>query len=132
MTTTASTSPDTIELAPSYTLPIAIVVLAAPLLLVKVWVGLVVALFGVFLLIQAATLRLRFTATDLDIYRGETMIRRFPYAAWQNWQIFWSPVPILFYFKEVKSIHFLPVLFDPKMLKETLETKVSIQSLTSN
>ena len=128
MTPTASTSPDTIELAPSYSLPIALMALAVPLLLVKIWVGLVMSLFGVFLLIQAATLRLRFTATDLDIYRGETMIRRFPYLEWQNWQIFWPAVPILFYFKEVNSIHFLPILFDPKALKETLESKISLSA----
>ncbi len=125
MTSTTSTSLDTIELAPSYTIPIVLVVLAVPLLLVQVWVGLAIALFGTFLMIQAATLRLRFTAADLDIYRGETLIRRFPYADWQNWEIFWSPVPILFYFKEVKSIHFLPILFDPKGLRSALERKVS-------
>ena len=128
MTPSASPFPDTIELAPSYSLPIALVALAVPLLLVKLWIGLVVSLFGVFLLIQAATLRLRFTATDLDIYRGETMIRRFPYLEWQNWQIFWPGVPILFYFKEVNSIHFLPILFDPKTLKETLESKIPLSA----
>ena len=128
MTPTVSTSPETIELAPSYNFPISLVALAVPLLLVKIWVGLVVSLFGVFLLIQAATLRLRFTATDLDIYRGETMIRRFPYLEWQNWQIFWPPVPILLYFKEVNSIHFLPILFDPKALKETLESKIPLSA----
>jgi hypothetical protein len=125
VTTTTSTSLDTIELAPSYTIPIALVLLAVPLLLVQVWVGLAIALFGTFLMIQSATLRLRFTATDLDIYRGETLIRRFPYADWQNWEIFWSPVPILFYFKEVKSIHFLPILFDPKGLRSALDSKIS-------
>lgn len=132
MTPTALTSPDTIELSPSYSLPIALVALAVPLLLVKIWVGLAVSLFGVFLLIQAATLRLRFTPTDLDIYRGETLIRRFPYQEWQNWQIFWPPLPILFYFKEINSIHFLPILFDPKTLKETLENKISLSSPLSS
>ena len=99
MTTTTSTSPDTIELAPSYTIPIVLVVLAVPLLLVQVWFGLAIALFGTFLMIQAATLRLRFTAADLDIYRGETLIRRFPYADWLNWEIFWSPVANLVLFQ---------------------------------
>ncbi|WP_390883386.1 DUF3119 family protein [Kovacikia minuta] len=64
---------------------------------------------------------MRFTETDFDIYRGEKLIRRFPYRDWQNWRIFWSPVPILFYFREVKSIHFLPILFDPKTLRLCLE-----------
>jgi hypothetical protein len=113
----------TVELAPSYTLPIALVALAIPLLLVQIWVASAIALFGVFLLFQTATLRLQFTETALDIYRGETLLRRFPYREWQNWQIFWSNVPILFYFKEVKSIHFLPILFDPKTLRTCLEER---------
>ena len=113
----------TVELLPSFWLPIALVFLALPLFLVQVWLSSAIALFGLFLFIQAATLRLRFTPSDLDIYRGETLIRRFPYQEWQNWRIFWTPVPILFYFKEVNSIHFLPVLFDPKMLQTCLEAR---------
>lgn len=113
----------TVELAPSYTLPIVLVIAAIPLLLLSVWIGGAIALFGLFLLFQAATLRLQFSETALDIYRGETLIRNFPYQDWQNWQIFWNKVPILFYFKEVKSIHFLPILFDPKTLKICLEQR---------
>lgn len=119
----APISDSTVELLPSFWLPIALVFLALPLFLVQVWVSGAIALFGLFLFIQAATLRLRFTPSDLDIYRGETLIRRFPYQEWQNWRIFWTPVPILFYFKEVNSIHFLPVLFDPKMLQTCLEAR---------
>jgi len=99
---------------------------AIPVFLVQAWVGGAIAIFGLFLMFQAATLRLQFTETALDIYRGKTLIRRFPYQEWQNWQIFWSPVPILFYFKEVKSIHFLPIIFDPKMLKTCLEQRCPI------
>jgi hypothetical protein len=98
-------------------------VLAAPLLFVKLWIGLLLALFSLFLLVQAATLRLCFTETALDIERGQTLIRRFPYQDWQHWRIFWSPIPILFYFKEVNSIHFLPVLFEPKALQACLEAR---------
>lgn len=119
----SSQSTQVIELAPSYGLPLALVVIALPCLFLQVWVSLAIALFGLFLLFQAATLRLRFTATDLDIYRGDNLIRRFPYREWQNWRIFWPPVPILFYFKEVKSIHFLPILFDPKTLQSCLEAR---------
>jgi predicted ABC-type exoprotein transport system permease subunit len=123
-TTAASTaSAETIVLSPSYNLPIAIVFLAVPLFFVQVWVSVAIALFGFFLLVQAATLRLSFTETALDIERGQTLIRRFPYQDWQNWRIFWSPVPILFYFKEVNSIHFLPILFDPKALQACLEAR---------
>lgn len=127
----SSTSTQTVELSPSYTLPLVLIVAAPLVLLLQQWVGLalsltvslVSALFGLFLFFQAVTIRLQFTATALDIYRSEKMIRRFPYQDWQNWRIFWTPVPILFYFKEVKSIHFLPVLFDPKMLKTSLEQR---------
>jgi hypothetical protein len=121
MTYTPTT--ETVQLAPSYAIPIALTVAAIPLFLLNAWVGGAIALFALFLLIQTATLRLWFTDTALDIYRGETMIRRFPYTDWQNWQIFWFNVPILFYFKEVKSIHFLPILFDPKMLRTCLEQR---------
>ncbi|HTL89876.1 MAG TPA: DUF3119 family protein [Leptolyngbya sp.] len=113
----------TIELAPSYTIAIVLIAAALPLLLIQIWIAGAIGLFGTFLLIQAVTLRLRFTPTDLDIYRGETLIRRFPYRDWQNWEIFWSPVPILFYFREVNSIHFLPIIFDPKMLRMCLEQR---------
>lgn len=122
------TSASTVELAPSYTLPLVLVIAAIPLLLVQVWVGGAIALFGLFLMYQAATLRLQFTETALDIYRGEVLIRRFPYQEWQNWRIFWSAVPILFYFKEINSIHFLPILFDPKTLKTCLEQRCPAES----
>lgn len=121
--TSSPTSSQTVELSPSYTLPLALVFAALPMLLIQVWVSLAIALFGFFLLFQAVTIRLQFTETALDIYRSETLLRRFPYQEWQNWRIFWPSVPILFYFKEVKSIHFLPILFDPKMLKICLEQR---------
>lgn len=123
----SSVSTPTIQLTPSYALPIALVMASLPLLLIQRWASLAIAVFGLFLLFQAATIRLEFTATALDVYRSETLIRRFPYQDWQNWRIFWTPVPILFYFKEVKSIHFLPILFDPKMLKTCLEERCPLR-----
>lgn len=116
-------SASTVELKPSYNIPVVLVIGAIGLLVVQPLLGLTVALFGLFLMFQAVTLRLVFTATDLDIYRGEKLIRRFPFREWQNWRIFWSGVPILFYFKEVKSIHFLPIIFDPNTLKTCLEQR---------
>ena len=120
--TATSSATSITELAPSYRIPLALVGLAVPLLVINLWLGGVVSLFGLFLGIQAVTLRLRFTETALDIYRGETQIRQFPYAEWEHWEIFWSPVPILFYFREVKSIHFLPIIFSPSQLRSALET----------
>ena len=88
---------------------------------VQKWVSLAIAILGVFLLIQTLTIRLRFTETALEVYRSEKLLRNFPYQDWLNWEIFWSPIPILFYFREIKSIHFLPIIFDPKMLRSCLE-----------
>jgi hypothetical protein len=118
---TTGLSNQTVELAPSYTIPIVLVFAAIPIVFVQIWVSLAIAIFGLFLLIQTVLIRLKFTPTALEVYRGETLIRTFPYREWQNWEIFWSPVPILFYFREVKSIHFLPIIFDPKMLQMCLE-----------
>jgi hypothetical protein len=123
VTTSTPQTPSAVQLAPSYVLPLVLVLAAIPVLLFSIWVGGAIAVFGLFLMFQAVTLRLQFTENALDIYRGETLIRHFPYQEWQNWEIFWTSVPILFYFKEVKSIHFLPILFDPKMLKACLEQR---------
>ncbi|NES81317.1 MAG: DUF3119 family protein [Moorea sp. SIO2B7] len=122
--TTVKHSPvkgQTVELSPSYTIPLVLVFGAIPIILVQPWVSLAIAIFGLFLMFQTVTIRLKFTETALDIYRSEKLIRRFPYAEWQNWQIFWKPVPILFYFREVNSIHFLPIIFDPRTLGACLE-----------
>jgi hypothetical protein len=126
VTTSADQIPaatETVELAPNYAIPVGLVLLALPVFLIQPWVSGIVALFGLFLLFQTATLRLRFTETALEIYRGETCIRQFPYQDWQNWRIFGFGLPILLYFREVNSIHFLPILFDPKRLKLCLEQR---------
>lgn len=120
--TPPATAPQTIELSPSYWLPGFLAIAALPTLWLQVWVAITMLLFALFLGVQTATLRLRFTETALDIYRGKALIRHFPYQEWQAWQIFWPGVPILFYFKEVHSIHFLPILFNPRSLQTCLET----------
>ncbi len=129
---TVSSTENQTTLPPSYNIPFVLIVAGLSLgVLLWVMLGLlpaaiagVLALFGLFLLYQAATLRLVFTETDLDIYRGETRIRRFPYEEWEIWDIFWTPVPVLFYFREVNSIHFLPILFNPAILRSQLEQHV--------
>ncbi|MGB3757571.1 MAG: DUF3119 family protein [Rivularia sp. (in: cyanobacteria)] len=123
-TSLTSNSTSTVELKPSYNIPVVLIVASIPLLLIRQPVaGGIIGLFGLFLMYQAVTLRLQFTATDLDLVRGDKLLRRFPYSEWLNWRIFWNVVPILFYFKEIKSIHFLPILFDPKNLKACLEER---------
>ncbi|MGB6296818.1 MAG: DUF3119 family protein [Rivularia sp. (in: cyanobacteria)] len=123
-TSLTSNSTSTVELKPSYNIPVVLVVGSIILLFIGQPVaGGIIGLFGLFLLYQAVTLRLQFTATDLDLLKGDRLLRRFPYSEWQNWRIFWNIVPTLFYFKEIKSIHFLPILFDPKTLKACLEER---------
>lgn len=114
---------DTVILKPSYRLPIALAIAALPLSGLFLWAGIPVLLFAIFLGIQAATLRLHFAATALEIYRGQTQIRYFPYAGWYHWEVYWPAVPILFYFREINSIHFLPMLFDANMLTECLNAR---------
>ena len=111
----------TVELKPSYNIPIVLVLIAIPFMFVQPFIGGFFAILGLFLMLQAVTLKFQFTTTAFDLYRGEKLIRRFPYQEWQNWRIFWDRVPILLYFKEINSIHFLPIVFDPKTLKSCLE-----------
>jgi hypothetical protein len=120
-TPTPAQLPTDIELSPSYTLPIAILALSVVSAIFQPWIGLGVGIFGIFLSIQTGLIRLKFTALALEVYRGNNLIRSFPYSEWENWEIFWQPVPILFYFKEVNSIHFLPIIFDANMLQTCLE-----------
>ena len=95
--------------------------IAIALYFVSLWAALPVGVFAIFLAIQAATLRIHFSAVALELYRGEKQLRYFPYEQWMHWEIFFGPVPILFYFKEIRSIHFLPILFNPGQLKLALE-----------
>lgn len=114
-------SSDDLELSPSYPIPIVTIGAALLLLVWNLWAGLAVGVLGLFLLLQTAIIRLKFTATALLVYRSGQEIRSFPYAEWEEWQIFWQPLPVLFYFREVNSIHFLPVLFNPQQLRSCLE-----------
>ena len=127
---TASSLPDPSQgviLAPRVWLPIAVVALGIASLLLNAWVALVISLFGLFLLIQSQLLRLQFSGDALLVWRGETVLRRFPYSEWISWSLFWGPLPVLFYFREQRSIHFLPVLFDATSLREQLNRHVSAQ-----
>jgi Protein of unknown function (DUF3119) len=113
--------PAIVELKPSYTIPLVLTIAALPIAAIQLWIGIAIGIFGLFLTIQTAIIKLKFTLTDLEVYRGSNLIRSFPYQEWETWQIFWPPVPILFYFKEVNSIHFLPIIFDPQLLRTCLE-----------
>ena len=107
---------EVVELAPNYRIPLFLLAGAGALFLVSLWLGVAIALLGLFLTVQTVLIRLQFTDTALNVLRSGKIIRSFPYSEWLNWKIFWSPIPILFYFKEVNSIHFLPIIFDSKAL----------------
>ncbi len=125
---TLDTAEEVIELSPSYRIPIFLVVFSIPLLLVNIWIAIVISIFGLFLMFQTIAIRLKFTSNALDVYYSGKKIRSFPYQEWSNWRIFWQPIPILFYFREVKSIHFLPIIFDVKTLISCLEKYCPQQS----
>lgn len=116
-----------VTLEPRYGVPVGVMALGASCLaLLPLWGGarwlaLGIALFGVFLALQAAQLRLQFAEAELVVRRNSTPIRRFPYRAWQAWRLFWPAVPVLLYFREERSIHLLPVLFDATALRERLQ-----------
>ena len=113
-----------VELQPRFWVPLGVVGLGLACGLLSWIAAAVIVLFGLFLALQSALLRLRFEAEALVVTRSGQEIRRFPYSDWMGWRLFWPPVPVLFYFREVNSIHFLPILFDPAQLREQLVQRV--------
>ena len=122
------TQQETIELKPSYNLPVILILLGVALNLWQTAVGITIGILGLFLLVQSFLIKLKFTPTSLEVCRLQTVIRTFPYSEWENWEIYFDAVPILFYFKEIKSIHFLPIIFNPEELKSCLEKYCSLDS----
>jgi len=121
---------ETVTLEPRYWVPLGISLLG-PLLLPLVplwsparWLVLLLVAFGGFLLLQSALLRLVFEPEALVVLRQQQEIRRFPYQEWTGWRLFWPSLPILLYFREVRSVHLLPVLFDATALRQQLERRV--------
>ena len=125
-TAPATSSTDSVSIAPSPRLPVAILLLSATLLPLPLrpWPSLVIGLFGLFLMVQTYTLRLEFCVDTLVVWRGQQELRRFPYAEWTSWRLFAPWLPGLFYFREINSIHFLPILFEPAQLREQLVQRV--------
>jgi hypothetical protein len=112
------------ELQPRFWVPLGVVGLGLACGLLSWIAAAVVVLFGCFLMLQTALLRLRFESEALVVTRSGDEIRRFPYSDWMGWRVFWPAVPVLFYFREVNSIHFLPMLFDANALNEQLTTRI--------
>ena len=86
-------------------LPLLVVALGAALLLLPLhpWPTLVVALFGLFLLIQTASLRLEFEQRALIVWQNGRELRRFPYDQWLAWRLFAPWLPGLFYFAKPRA-----------------------------
>jgi len=126
--TTPISNPDpaTVSISPSPRLALLIILFSACLLPLPLspWPSLVVGLFGIFLLVQTYSLRLEFTGDTLVVWRGQKELRSFPYAEWKSWRLFALWLPGLFYFREINSIHFLPILFNPAELRQQLEQRV--------
>jgi hypothetical protein len=116
---------DGVILAPRPWVPLGVVALGLACLALNPWAALALSLFGLFLLLQSQLLRLQFTQEALLVWRGDTVLRRFPYSEWLGWKLFWGPLPVLFYFREQRSIHLLPVLFDATSLREQLHQRLS-------
>jgi hypothetical protein len=131
-----ATADSAATLEPRYGLPLAITLLGpaclafSPLWPGVRWLTLALVLFGGFLLLQARLISLRFTDTDLEVWRGAQKIRSFPYRDWRGWKLFWPALPILFYFREVRSLHLLPVLFDARGLREQLQQRLNREVAT--
>ena len=123
---TPSPETNSVIISPSPRLPLLILSLSASLwfLPLSPWPTLVVGLFSVFLLVQTYILKLEFSEEDLVVWRGQEELRRFPFNEWMSWRLFAPWLPGLFYFRESKSIHFLPILFNPAELQEQLEQRV--------
>ena len=113
-------STEVVELSPNYKIPIFLLIVACLISLVSLWSAGAIALLGSFLAVQTVLIRLQFTDQALNVLRSGKQILSFPYSEWLNWEIYWFPVPILFYFREINSIHFLPIIFDTKTLIECL------------
>tara|TARA_Y100001968_G_C19401910_1_gene741490 strand:+ start:1299 stop:1718 length:420 start_codon:yes stop_codon:yes gene_type:complete len=86
--------------------------------------AIIISSFGLFLLIQSFTLKLKFTNKDLIVLQLGRELRRFPFSKWIAWRIFLPGLPGLLYFREEASPHLLPILFNCESLITELQKKV--------
>ena len=117
---------DEVILKPMYRLPILIILTGLIILLTPAtkWIALTISIFGLFLLIQSLTLKLKFTSKDLIVLQLDKEIRCFPYDQWLAWRIFFPKLPGILYFRETASPHLLPILFDEEMLESQLRERL--------
>ena len=111
-------------LRPDPRLPLLVVAFGAALLPLpgQPWPTLVVVLFGLFLLIQTASLRLEFEELALIVWQNGRELRRFPYEHWLAWRLF-APLAagiVLLSRNQKHSLSAHPV--QPKRAKSTART----------
>ena len=59
-------------------------------------------------------------------------IRTFTFKNWISWKFFFPIIPGIFYFRETSSPHLLPILFNPKQLKDELLKKVESMEIKNS
>ena len=129
MTTTNNSvqNDESIILSPNPRLPILIILLSGLLALLPINLLLPILLgtFGIFLLIQAYTLRLGFESEAMVVWQVGRELRRFPYKNWLAWRLLLPGLPGILYFREEASPHLLPILFDKNSLQTQLRLRLS-------
>ena len=127
-------SEEGITIPPSFQLPLIITILGLLLLFIPLspWPTVIVSGFGLFLLLQSFTLRLKITEKDFIVLQFGKELRRFPFKSWIAWKIFLPQLPGLLYFREEASPHLLPLLFDPKILETQLKLRVKNIEIQKN
>ena len=115
-----------VVLAPMHRLPLLIIFTGLSILLTPLatWIPISISCFGLFLLIQSFTLKLKFTQKDLVVLQLGKEIRRFPFDQWLSWKIFFPKLPGILYFREKASPHLLPILFDESSLESQIKLRV--------
>ena len=126
-TNNPSQNGESIILSPNPRLPILIILLSAILALLPINLLLPILLgtFGIFLLIQAYTLRLGFESEAMVVWQVGRELRRFPYKNWLAWRLLLPGLPGILYFREEASPHLLPILFDKNSLQTQLRLRLS-------
>ena len=126
MFNTKSKKEEPVTISPSFQLPIILIILSFMLLFLNIGSlpTIIFSSFSFFLLLQSFTLRIKITNDDFIVLQLGKEIRTFPFKNWISWKFFLPIIAGIFYFREKSSPHLLPILFNPKQLKDELLKKV--------
>ena len=131
---TKSKKQEPIIISPAFQLPIILIILSFMLLFLNIgyWPTIVSGSFSFFLLLQTFTLRIKITNEAFVVLQLGKEIRTFPFKNWIAWKLFLPIIPVIFYFREKSSPHLLPILFNPKQLKNALLKKVELLEIKNS